>query len=118
MTNLSGLAAIVIDCTSDAPGLARWYQGLLGGGEIDSDEEGNTCLSVDGMPHIDFIMVPDAKSVKNRLHLDFRATDFDAACAAAIAHGAQPAPDVYDGDRWQVFRDPQGNEFCILRPRP
>ena len=27
------------------------------------------------------------------------------------------ADDIYDGGRWQVMRDPEGNEFCILRPR-
>ena len=28
-----------------------------------------------------------------------------------------PADDVYDGGSWQVLRDPEGNEFCILKPR-
>ena len=27
------------------------------------------------------------------------------------------ADDVYDGGDWQVLRDPEGNEFCLLRPR-
>ena len=34
----------------------------------------------------------------------------------AVALGATQADDVYDGGRWQVLRDPEGNEFCILRP--
>jgi hypothetical protein len=34
-----------------------------------------------------------------------------------LAIGATRADDVYDGGRWQVLRDPEGNEFCLLRPR-
>ncbi len=118
MGHLQGLAALAIDCADDAAGLARWWQGLLGGGEIETDDEGNASLSVAGYPGLDFLLVPETKTVKNRLHLDIRATDFDAAIADAVAHGATLAPDVYDGGRWQVLRDPQGNEFCILKPRP
>jgi hypothetical protein len=61
--------------------------------------------------------VPDPKRGKNRLHIDLRATDFESAVGAAVALGAERADDVYDGPRWQVLRDPEGNEFCILRPR-
>ena len=60
--------------------------------------------------------VPEPKRVKNRLHLDLRATDFPAAVDAALALGAQRADDIYRGPRWQVLRDPEGNEFCILAP--
>ena len=54
--------------------------------------------------------------MKNRLHLDLRGSDFSMAIEQAIALGATRAADVYQGDRWQVLRDPEGNEFCILRP--
>ncbi|HVF04911.1 MAG TPA: VOC family protein [Frankiaceae bacterium] len=116
MNALQGLAAIGFDCTGDPAALARWWQGLLGG-EVEVDDEGAT-LRVPGWPNLDFFRVPEPKTVKNRLHLDIRATDYDAAVAAALAHGATRADDVYEGDRWQVLRDPEGNEFCILRPRP
>jgi Glyoxalase-like domain len=48
--------------------------------------------------------------------LDLRVTDYDSAVVRAKALGASPADDVYAGDRWQVLRDPDGNEFCIIRP--
>jgi hypothetical protein len=54
--------------------------------------------------------------MKNRIHFDLRSTDFEVAVDRALLLGAVAAPDVYDGDRWQVLRDPEGNEFCILRP--
>ena len=65
---------------------------------------------------IDFLRVPEAKSFKNRLHLDLRSTDLAEATEQAIALGATRADDIYDGGQWQVLRDPEGNEFCILRP--
>src|SRR5688572_18377243 len=109
---LEGLAALAIDCDGDPAELARWWQGLVGG-ELEVDSDGDASLSAPGLPRLDFLRVPEAKTVKNRLHLDLRAADYDAAVAAALAHGAAPAADVYDGDRWQVLRDPAGNEFCI-----
>ena len=110
------LAAIAVDCDGDAVGLARWWQGLIGG-EVEVDE-GDATLRAPGFPPLDFFRVPEPKTVKNRLHLDLYAADFDHAVARALAHGATKADDVYTGRGWQVLRDPQGNEFCILWPPP
>lgn len=111
------LSAVQIDCAGDPLELARWWQGLLGG-EIEVDDDGAE-LHADGFPEIDFYPRPEAKTIKNRVHLDLRPVDadFDAAVAHALAHGATRADDVYDGGAWQVLRDPEGNEFCVLRPR-
>jgi hypothetical protein len=109
------LSSVSFDCAGDPVALARWWQGLLGG-EVETDEDGATVYA-EGFPPLDFYPRPEPKTLKNRVHLDLRPPDFDAAVAAALAHGAMPAPDVYDGDLWQVLRDPEGNEFCILRPR-
>jgi glyoxalase superfamily protein len=108
-----GIAALAIDC-ADPPGLARWWSRLLGG-EVEVDRDGDATLRADGLA-IDFLCVPDAKTVKNRLHLDLRSSDLAEATRQAEALGATRADDVYDGDRWQVLRDPEGNEFCLLRP--
>ena len=110
-----GIAALAIDCDSDPAELARWWQGLIGG-EVVVDSDGDAELHAPGYPRLDFLRVPEAKTVKNRLHLDRRSSVFDAAVEEAIAHGATRADDVYDGDHWQVLRDPAGNEFCVLRP--
>ena len=109
-----GLACVVFDC-ADPVSLGQWWQQLLGG-EIRYDADGDATLHLPGWPRLDFIRVPEAKSVKNRMHLDFAAADFDTACAKAEQLGALRATDVYDGDVFAVFRDPEGNEFCILRP--
>jgi predicted enzyme related to lactoylglutathione lyase len=110
---ITGIAALAIDC-ADAPALAGFWQQLLGG-EVAVDEDGDAELN-GGPVRLDFLQVPEAKSVKNRLHLDLRSDDYDAAVRQAIDAGASLADDVYDGPEFQVLRDPEGNEFCILRP--
>jgi Glyoxalase-like domain len=110
-----GIAALAVDC-HDPPGLARWWSRLLGG-EVEVDADGDATLSTPDGLAVDFLRVPEPKTVKNRLHLDLRSTDLAEATAQAVALGATRADDIYDGGRWQVLRDPEGNEFCLLRPR-
>jgi predicted enzyme related to lactoylglutathione lyase len=113
-----GIAALAVDCDDPAE-LAGWWSRLLGG-TVEVDEDGDATLHTLQTPeglHIDFVRVPDKRTVKNRLHLDLRSTDLDEATRQAEALGATRADDIYDGGRWQVMRDPEGNEFCILRPR-
>ena len=81
------------------------------------DRDGDATLHAPGGLAIDFLRVPEAKTVKNRLHLDLRSTDLAEATEQGVALGATRADDLYDGGRWQVLRDPEGNEFCLLRPR-
>ncbi|HLH46345.1 MAG TPA: VOC family protein [Acidimicrobiales bacterium] len=105
---------ICIDCV-EPEALARWWSRLIGG-DVEVDRDGDVVLHAQPLPLL-FLRVPERKAVKNRLHVDIRSTDYEAAVRQAVAIGAQPAEDVYTGDRWQVLRDPEGNEFCILRPR-
>jgi hypothetical protein len=67
-------------------------------------------------PDIVILRVPEAKSVKNRLHLDLRPKDQTAEVTRLEGLGATrvdvgQGPDV----TWVVLADPQGNEFCVLR---
>jgi predicted enzyme related to lactoylglutathione lyase len=110
-----GLAALAIDCKQPAA-LAAWWQRLLGG-SVEVDASGVVTLHTPDGLAIDFAPVPEPKTVKNRLHLDLRSGDLAAATEQAEALGATRADDIYDGGRWQVMRDPEGNEFCLLRPR-
>lgn len=60
--------------------------------------------------------VPEAKTVKNRMHLDIDATDIDTEAARLEALGAQraqPDPLHEHGTNWILMTDPEGNEFCI-----
>jgi hypothetical protein len=109
-----GVECVCVDST-DPSALAAWWQRLVGG-ETHLDDDGDVALRIAGITLL-FLAVPESKRGKNRLHVDLRATDYESAVASAVALGAQRADDVYDGPRWQVLRDPEGNEFCILRPR-
>jgi hypothetical protein len=108
-----GIDWVCVDA-ADPPTLASWWQRLVGG-VIRADPDGDVTLDGTGV-RLYFLKVPDIKATKNRVHFDLRSTDFEVAIDRALRLGAVAAPDVYAGDRWQVLRDPEGNEFCILRP--
>lgn len=105
---------LCIDC-HDAPMLARFWADLLGG-TVEIDTDSDAIVRAPGGIRLDFLQVPDVKQGKNRLHIDLAASEVGAATEQAIALGATLAEDVYDGGRWQVLRDPEGNEFCLLPP--
>ena len=68
------------------------------------------------VPTLVFVTVPEAKTVKNRLHLDLRPIDgsYEAEVERLIGLGARRA-DVGQGEvPWVVLADPEGNEFCLL----
>lgn len=55
--------------------------------------------------------VPEAKTVKNRMHIDvFGST------AELVAAGARLVR-ARDGEiDWDILEDPEGNEFCVFSP--
>jgi hypothetical protein len=70
-----------------------------------------------GPPTLVFARVPEAKTVKNRLHLDVSPIDCsqDEEVARLLALGARHV-DIGQGEQsWVVLADPEGNEFCVLR---
>jgi Glyoxalase-like domain len=97
--------------------LAAWWSRLLGGGATRTDQDGDVHLQAGPMPLL-FLKVAEPKASKNRMHLDLRVANYEEAVARALSLGATSAPDIYRGDDWTVLRDPEGNEFCIIRPRP
>jgi predicted enzyme related to lactoylglutathione lyase len=67
-------------------------------------------------PDLLFLRVPEAKSTKNRLHLDLRPDDQAAEVARIEALGGRRVDVGQVGDEsWVVLADPEGNEFCVLR---
>ncbi len=63
-----------------------------------------------------FQRVPEAKSVKNRVHLDVTSYDIESDTVRAVDLGATvQGPIVTDEQgRFQVLLDPEGNEFCLV----
>ena len=67
-------------------------------------------------PRVLFQLVPEAKAVKNRLHLDVRigVDDVERAVAGLTARGARALHKGQQGPySWVTLADPEGNEFCV-----
>jgi predicted enzyme related to lactoylglutathione lyase len=59
--------------------------------------------------------VPEAKTAKNRLHLDLHVPDVDAEARRLEGLGATRIGRVDQfGIHWIVMHDPEGNEFCVV----
>lgn len=120
------LVQLVIDAVEPAR-LARFWAAALGweigaedSGEIDVSPPGYRYPGPGALPLL-FVPVPEAKTAKNRIHLDL-ATQSGTHQAAEVERlrglGAVAA-DIGQGDvPWTVLGDPEGNEFCVLEPRP
>jgi predicted enzyme related to lactoylglutathione lyase len=102
------IGGIVIDVT-DLDRMAAFWSGLLGL-KISRREDAWISLG----PELALQLVPEAKTVKNRIHLDLVAADWSAATARATELGGMPVDEVREG-LWQVWQDPEGNEFCLCR---
>jgi hypothetical protein len=79
-----------------------------------------------GRPRIYFQRVPEAKTVKNRVHLDLgvsggpgvsledRRGKVDAEVERLLGLGARRLRVAEErGEYWTVMQDPEGNEFCV-----
>jgi hypothetical protein len=120
------LVHLVIDA-ADPVRLARFWAAALGW-EVAAEKDGVANVWPHGYQYPDpvalplvFLSVPEAKTGKNRVHLDL-ATESAAHQAAEVERllglGAVRA-DIGQGDvPWEVMADPGGNEFCVLDPRP
>ena len=117
----TSLSAIVVDCR-DSFSQANWWATVLGHQlsernpneyEVSDPSSGGTRLY--------FMNVPEAKTVKNRLHIDIT-TDgsIEGEVARLVAAGAtfvemrQDPATLPNPDTWAVMQDPEGNEFCVL----
>ena len=121
---MARLHDIVIDCAHPAS-LARFWAAVLDDHKIApyddeelerlrgmgiNDPEDDPSVLLEGWPRIFFNLVPEPKTVKNRVHLDLRSDDPEAEVRRLFALGATLVS--RDGD-WFVLADPEGNEFCL-----
>jgi hypothetical protein len=121
---------VVFDCHRPSA-LARFWAEVLDGYDIapydDAEIERLRSIGIDDIaddptvlveapgvePRLFFQLVPEAKTVKNRVHLDLRCDDLEAETARLVALGARVL--LIDGPQrdWVTFADPEGNEFCV-----
>jgi predicted enzyme related to lactoylglutathione lyase len=111
---------IVID-THDLPRLARFWAAVLDWRILsERDREIVVGPDVDAPVGLCFMPVTDEKSVKNRIHLDLNPgpDDREAEIERILALGARRVDIGQTGEEsWTVLADPEGNEFCVVRPK-
>ena len=109
---------IAIDC-ADAAAVATFWAEVLGRQVDDNPTRENAIVLVDDAalhgPQLAFHQVPEPKTLKNRVHLDLIATEFEAETDRLVGLGAQKIRDIeQSGARWTTFRDIEGNEFDLI----
>ena len=118
MCNSTTVNSIRIDCVTfdarDPDLLSGWWARLLAA-EVEVDEVDVDHFWVRGAgPTLLFMQTANAKTSKNRIHLDLVAEDVSVEVDKALALGATRATGVLAGPfPWTVLHDPEGNEFCI-----
>jgi hypothetical protein len=107
------LHGLVID-SREPDAIAAWWADVYGA-ELVRNDGWSTLEHVPGMPILtmDFVPVPEPKTVKNRIHWDVVAPDV----GALVAAGATVIRPPDDEIRWHVLADPEGNEFCAFLPK-
>ena len=107
---MAELNAVVVNA-ADPPALASFWAGVLG---VLVVESGPDWAQLEA--NLAFQSDPAPKQGPNRLHLDVKVSDLEAATASVLAGGARPLSDVQsaEADPWRVFADPEGNEFCLV----
>ena len=107
---------VVFDC-ANPPGLARFWADVLGGEPQARDDDWHY-VDPPGWTRVAFQRVPECKVAKNRVHLDVEVADIAAATVQAEALGATRVGDVHvdTAGSFQVLRDPEGNEWCVVMP--
>ncbi len=106
---------------ADHQRLADWWCDVMGYrrlGDLDPEQAGRPAedpvLIVDPSgagPALWIAPVPEAKVVKNRMHIDVTG-DTGALVAAGATLLRRKGGDI----RWDVLADPEGNEFCCFTP--
>jgi Glyoxalase-like domain len=100
--------------SADHAAQARWWAEVLGGTVTQDGRDFTWIEDVPGLPFdsIDFVPVPEPKTVKNRIHWDVTASDVGALVAAGATVLREPDDEIH----WHVLADPEGNEFCVFAP--
>jgi predicted enzyme related to lactoylglutathione lyase len=113
------LRHVTVDC-ADPYELGTFWSRLTGWPISEIDKPGDDEVLVeapDPVPGLLFVRVPEPRSTKNRVHLDWEPTgrSRDEELERAVGLGATIHEDHRgSADRgWVTLRDPEGNEFCI-----
>jgi Glyoxalase-like domain len=104
---------LVVD-SADPQAIAGWWHEVLGGDlKTDAGHGWWWLENVPGMPILtmDFVPVPEPKTVKNRIHWDVYGSPDELRDQGATL--LRPRDEEIG---WDVMADPEGNEFCVFAP--
>ncbi|MER7761670.1 VOC family protein [Streptomyces sp. NPDC097619] len=115
------VAAVVVDC-EDPRAMARFWDAATDWTLHSVSGDSAVLRSSHGVgPYLEFLRVPGAKTVPDRVHVDllpYPGDDQKAEVARLLALGAVPL-DLGQGDTpWTCLTDPESHELCVLAPRP
>ncbi len=110
--------SISLDC-EDAGKLASFWSEVLDRPVDPGQTDEFAAIGLDGSagagPVWMFHKVPEPKTAKNRVHIDFVSPELHKEVERVVALGAAHIRDVDEGGyRWATLADPQGNEFDVV----
>jgi hypothetical protein len=102
---------LVVD-SIDPVALGTWWGRVYETPVTINGDDWATLENVPGVPiqTMDFTLVPEVRTVKNRIHWDVVSADPD----ALVSAGATLLRARDDQIGWHVLADPEGNEFCVF----
>jgi hypothetical protein len=103
---------LCLDTTGDGEDVGRFWASATGCGYTRTGnpaDPGDVVGAEEGMG-IAICRVPEAKTVKNRVHLDLHTDSVE----TLIGLGAVVLPGQHEEDHWTVMADPEGNELCAF----
>jgi hypothetical protein len=117
---------VVIDAADPERQAGFWSE--VFGWQTQAGEDGEVMILPAGWRYPDpgpvpllFVPAGEPETGRNRVHIDVPTKSpayFEDEVKRIIALGATPA-DIGQGDvPWEVLADPEGNELCVLDPRP
>jgi predicted enzyme related to lactoylglutathione lyase len=106
---------VTFDC-ADPRSLSAFWSEVTGYQSVTEEDDFAALVAPDqrGVRGILFWRVPEAKTNKNRMHVDLATKDPTAEIERLISLGAHKVEfREGNGQSWTVMLDPEGNEFCI-----
>ena len=106
--------AVTIDC-NDLEGMTAFWAGLLNVDFQVAEPFGFLGHTPDRKVTLWLQEVPERRTGKNRLHLDFAVPDLEAALDRVRAMGGEVGEEyAWREYRWRTCSDPEGNVFDIM----
>jgi catechol 2,3-dioxygenase-like lactoylglutathione lyase family enzyme len=124
----SRLTEVIFDC-HDLARSSNFWSAALGYEQVSSGEGWIAIRSPDveltdemlrdspQSPALAFVLVPEDKILKNRVHIDLTPIDCsqEEEVQRLVELGAHRIDIGQRGTSWIVMADPEGNEFCVMQ---